>query len=220
LRPNASVLSTLAQVRHPLASRLVSAAAYLYSNIGPVYKIDTNDEMAIPYYQADSALLERLNREISRLDVGIQSVDIAQGPSGLSVQYNHEGLSTPIPSVLESNGTRNFFHVFPIISGALQNGGVAIVDEFDAALHPLLLPEIVRWFYDPERNQLGAQLWVTCHAASLLEELVKEEVFFCEKDLNGRTAVFGLRDVQGVRRVDNYYKKYLGGVYGAVPRIG
>ena len=58
---------------------------------------------------------------------------------------------------------------------------------------------------------------MTCQNASLLEELVKEEVFFCEKDSKGRTTIYGLRDVQAVRRNDNYYRKYLGGLSGAMP---
>jgi hypothetical protein len=48
----------------------------------------------------------------------------------------------------------------------------------------------------------------------------KEEVFFCEKDSQGRTSVYGLQDIQNVRRTDNRYRKYLSGVYGAVPRLG
>jgi predicted ATPase len=97
---------------------------------------------------------------------------------------------------------------------------VAIIDELDNSIHPLLLPEIVRWFYDPQKNPYGAQLWMTCQAASLLEELQKEEVFFCEKNLQGQSQVYALTDVQAVRRSDNLYKKYLGGVYGAVPKVG
>jgi AAA15 family ATPase/GTPase len=107
-----------------------------------------------------------------------------------------------------------------MLNSALMTGGVAVIDELDLSIHPLVLPEIIRWFYDTERNLHNAQLWMTCQNASLLEELVKEEVFFCEKDLKGRTTVYGLQNIQAVRRGDNYYRKYLGGVYGAVPRLG
>ena len=34
------------------------------------------------------------------------------------------------------------------------------------------------------------------------------------------TEIYSLNDVKAVRRDDNYYKKYLGGTFGAVPRIG
>jgi len=45
-------------------------------------------------------------------------------------------------------------------------------------------------------------------------------VYFCEKDAIGGTSVHGLKDIQGVRRIDNFYRKYMGGTYGAVPTIG
>ncbi len=61
---------------------------------------------------------------------------------------------------------------------------------------------------------------MTCHAASLLEDLIKEEVLFCDKDISGQTHVYGLRDIQGIRRTDYFYKKYLGGMFGAVPQFG
>jgi hypothetical protein len=61
---------------------------------------------------------------------------------------------------------------------------------------------------------------MTCHNASLLEELVKEEVLFCTKSTNGRTEVYALQDIQAVRRDENFYRKYLGGSYGALPNIG
>jgi len=107
-----------------------------------------------------------------------------------------------------------------LLNQALETGGIAVVDELDLAIHPLVLPEILRWFHDGERNPHDAQLWMTFNNASLLEDLVKEEILFCEKDDLGRTRVYSLRDVQAVRRSDNYYRKYLSGVYGAVPHLG
>ncbi len=125
-----------------------------------------------------------------------------------------------MPLVYESEGTRHFLKLYPMLLHALETGGMAVIDELDAAIHPLLLPEILRWFYDRDRNPHDAQLWMSCHNASLLEELIKEEVFFCAKDSGGRTEIYGLKDIQAVRRTDNYYRKYLGGMFGAVPQIG
>ncbi len=125
-----------------------------------------------------------------------------------------------MPWFLESQGTRSFIRIFPLVLLALQQGGVAIIDELDQSIHPLILPEIIRWFYDPERNPHNAQLWMSCHSASLLDDLTKEEVVFCDKDNFGRTSVYSLMDVGAVRRTDNLYKKYLGGAYGAVPQVG
>jgi predicted ATPase len=106
-----------------------------------------------------------------------------------------------MPLILESHGTREFMKFYPLIYHVLRTSGIAVLDELDAAIHPVLLPEILRWFYDPDRNPHGAQLWMNCHIASLLEDLTKEKVLFCEKDDLGRTSVYSLRDVQAVRRL-------------------
>ena len=125
-----------------------------------------------------------------------------------------------MPFFMESHGTQQFLKLFPLISDSLATGSIAIIDELDAAIHPMILPEIIEWYYDPDRNPQNAQLWMSCHNVSLLEELSKDEIVFCEKDRQGMTEVYCLNDVKTVRRDDNYYKKYLGGTYGAVPRIG
>jgi predicted ATPase len=219
LRPNASVVSTLTQLKHPLATFLWQTAGLIQSNI-LIEKQEVNDDAIARYYAANPEQLELLNKDIQRIDLGVRSIRVEPGTNGPLAWFEHQGLATALPVHLESHGTRQFIRIFPLLNLALQTGGVAVVDELDLAIHPLVLPEILRWFHDSERNPHDAQLWMTCNNASLLEDLAKEEVLFCEKDDLGRTSVYGLRDVQAVRRGDNYYRKYLGGVYGAVPHLG
>lgn len=219
LRPNASVISTLAQLKHPFATSIWQAASLVISNI-LIEKQDGLEDQMVRHYASNPALVDALNREIERIDLGIKAMRLESGPNGPIALFTHEGHDGPMPLVLESHGTRMFLRIYPIILQALETGGLAVIDELDTAIHPLVLPEILRWFHDPERNPHDAQLWMTCHNASLLEELIKEEVLFCTKDRRGRTEVYTLRDVQSVRRDDNYYRKYLSGTYGAVPQIG
>jgi hypothetical protein len=219
LRPDASVVSTLAQLEHPFAKFLWKAAALVSSNI-LVQRDSAPDDVTVRHYASNPKLLEVFNRELERIDLGIQSMQIQPGPQGPTASFTHAGLAGPMPLHYESEGTRHFLKLYPMLLHALETGGIAVIDELDAAIHPLLLPEILRWFYDRERNPHNAQLWMSCHNASLLEELIKEEVFFCAKDRAGRTEVYGLKDIQAVRRTDNYYRKYLGGMFGAVPQIG
>ncbi len=219
LRPNASVVSTLTQLQHPFATLLWNVAALVVSNI-LIEKQEVNDDTIARHYAANPKLLERLNQDIERIGLGVRAMQLQQGVNGPIAWFEHEGLAGPLPAQLESHGTRLFVRVFPLIVQALETGGVAVIDELDLAIHPLVLPEIVRWFHDQDRNPHDAQLWMTCQNASLLEDLIKEEVLFCEKDSRGRTIVYSLRDVQAVRRGDNYYRKYLGGIYGAVPHLG
>jgi hypothetical protein len=219
LRPNASVISTLAQFQHPFATLLSQAAGLIGTNI-LVEKADATDDSIARYYNAYPKLLELLNRDIERLGLGVRAMHLESSAEGPVARFEHEGLTGFLPTRVESHGTREFVKIFPLIAQALENGGVAVVDELDLAIHPMILPEIIRWFHDPVRNPLDAQLWMTCQNASLLEDLTKEEVLFCQKDNAGRTTVYSLRDVQAVRRGDNYYRKYLSGAYGAVPHLG
>jgi hypothetical protein len=219
VRDNASLISTLAQFDHKPSLKLREGASTVVSNI-LLDRVDVPDAEAVRHYAGNGGLVEALNRDIQRIDLGIRRMHIDQSPTGPIALFEHEGLQQLMPWALESHGTRNFIKYFPLLSYALATGGMAVVDEIDISIHPLVLPEIVRWFHDPGRNPNKAQLWMSCHAASLLEELQKEEIFFCEKDRHGRTSVYGLQDIQNVRRTDNRYRKYLSGVYGAVPRLG
>ena len=219
LRPNASVISTLTQLNHPIASIIAASARSVLSNIY-VEKIELADDVVLREYVSRPQMVDEFNREISRVDVGVRALEVAPSSDGPQVQFRHEGLALPMPTVLESHGTRQFLKLYPLISDSLAMGGIVIIDELDAAIHSMILPEIIGWFHDPERNPRNAQLWMSCHNTSVLEELSKDEIVFCEKDWRGRTATYSLNDVKAVRRDDNFYKKYLGGVYGAVPRIG
>ena len=219
LRPNASVISTLAQLKHPFATSLWEAAQTVSSNI-LIERSEAIEEQVIRVYASNPQLVEALNHEIERIDLGIRAMRVEQGVNGPVALFTHEGHDGPMPLVLESQGTRMFLRLYPVLLRALETGGIAVMDELDTAIHPLILPEILRWFHDPKRNPHHAQLWMTCHNASLLEELVKEEVIFTEKGPDGRSEIFALGDIQAVRRDDNYYRKYLSGSYGAVPKIG
>lgn len=219
VRPNASVISTLAQIKHEISTHLWTAALHVYSNI-LIEKAEIDETMMAKMYLREPEMLNALNMHIERIDLGISAVDIATGPNGPYFSISHTGLDQPLSMLFESHGTRQFIKIFPMLFATLASGGIALIDELDHAVHPLVMPEILRWFRDPTMNSRSAQLWLTSQNASLLEELIKEEIFFCEKDDSGCTSVFGLRDVMSVRRNDNFYRKYLSGAYGAIPRLG
>ena len=220
LPPETSVIATLAEFQHAPSSALVTASRKVFTNVRMNPGID--QDAALVNYLADTpTLVSRLNGDLGRIDLGLDQMRIEQTPKGPMPMFRHDGHTQELPWPAESQGTRAFIRIFPFIERALDQGGVAIIDEIDGMMHPLLLPEIVGWFYDSrERNADDAQLWLSCHSASLLDDLSKEEVVICEKDNQGRTEMFSLMDVGSVRRDDNLYKKYLSGVYGGVPHIG
>lgn len=222
VREDASVVSTLALFEHRPSKSISGFASAVFRNI-LFDRIEFGDQDVVRHLSLFPDVVEALNRELQRIDLGIEEMQILQSASGPIAMFRHTGLQLPMPWSFESHGTRSFIRIFPLIFLALRIGGIAIVDEFDHSIHPLILPEIVRWFHDPARNPFDAQLWMTSHSASLLDVLTKEEIVLCEKDGGGRTRVYSLMDVGGERRArrdDNLYKKYLGGIYGAVPQVG
>jgi hypothetical protein len=221
LRPSVSVASAIAQLAdtrpHPAAG-LLAWAKGLNSNILGWSTI-LDERIATKYYAENKENLGTLISVIQQLDTGIMGMTLDDTQNGPQPKFIHQGLGRSLALDSQSEGTRQYYRIHPIIWETLAHGGIAVVDEMDSTIHPMVLPAILRWFYGSVNLKQG-QLWMSGHSASLLEELKKEEVYFTEKDWQGRTRIYGLKDIEGVRRVDNFYQKYLGGVYGAVPRIG
>ena len=219
LANNHTVLSSFAKFQHPTAHIFVEAARKAIFSVEPVAHSHV-DKQVIDYLKTQPNLVQRLNSELNRIDVGVEGVRWQDGVDGPVLMFKHSGLQVEMPWLLESHGTRAFIKTFPFLAMVLDRGGLVVIDEMDAAIHPLVLPDLLRWFYDKRtRNKLNAQLWLSCQSASLLDELQKEEIVICEKDRKGRTRFFSLMDVK-VRRDENHYRKYLGGAYGGVPLLG
>lgn len=220
IRENASVISALAKFNHPIARSFSASIGAFATNVVPFSTFSPSERAITEHYAGNRVGFDRFIQNVRRLDLGIQSASLTSQPEGFEVAFQHRGLGQTLPLELESQGTRNFFRLFPYLDFVLTTGGAAVVDEFDADIHPLVLPEIVRLFQDPETNPDDAQLIFSCHNASLLDALVKEEVVLTEKGSEGASRIYRLADVQGVRRDSNYYAKYMMGVYGAIPQVG
>ncbi|MGM4910384.1 AAA family ATPase [Rhizobium sp. 768_B6_N1_8] len=218
LAGNHTVLSSFAKFQHPTAQVLVDTARKAVFQIEPVHSFADRD--VIDYLKNQPDVVSRLRDELSRIDVGVEGMRFQNTDNGPLLLFKHAGLEVEMPWLMESHGTRAFIKMFPFIVSALDTGGIAVIDEMDAAIHPNMLPELVRWFYAASgRNKFEAQLWLSCHSASLLDDLNKEEIVICEKDRQGRSHLYSLMDVK-VRRDENHYRKYLSGAYGGVPHLG
>jgi hypothetical protein len=216
LDPAGSLIANFAQFQHPGAMFLksIADAAMLFLD----YQPSSSDDALIRFLGGRPDLLSSLNLDLGRVDLGIEEMRVDATPGGWLAKFRHSALDVDMPWGLESHGTRAFIRIYPLLAEVLAKGGTAIVDELDLAIHPLVLPEIVRWFHDPGRNPHEAQLWFTGQSVSLLDDLAPEEVLFAEKDRGGRTSLYVASDI--ARRDDNLRRKYLSGVYGAVPQIG
>lgn len=130
-----------------------------------------------------------------------------------------------MPLEEESKGTLTLFNLAPAVLSVLWTGGILVVDELEASLHPLLGLHIVRQFNDPARNPRNAQLLFTTHDTNLLgttlgePALRRDQIWLTEKDKEGASRIYPLTDYKP-RKEENLERGYLQGRYGAIPFLG
>jgi len=70
----------------------------------------------------------------------------------------------------------------------------------------------------PEFNRYNAQLICNSHNVLLLEEEIRrDQICFVDKNIYDESELYSLTDFRNVRKNDSTLKKYLLGVYGAIP---
>jgi uncharacterized protein len=125
----------------------------------------------------------------------------------------------------ESSGTNKIIDLSGPIFDTLTHGGVLVIDELDAKLHPLLTLSIVRLFQNQDINREGAQLIFATHDTNILSicNLRRDQIHFVEKDEFGATELYSLVDYNiggKVRKDRSFEKDYVNGRYGAIPYFG
>ena len=119
---------------------------------------------------------------------------------------------------LESSGTIRYFSFIQYILNMMDKGGVFIIDEISARLHPVLTKFIVD-LYQSEQNT-KAQLIFTTHDISLMnrKQFRRDEIAFVDKNKRGESSIYTLADIKA-RSDASFSKDYLYGKYGAIPVI-
>ena len=118
----------------------------------------------------------------------------------------------------ESSGTIRYMAFIRSFLDSINNGGVFIVDELTARLHPVLAKFIVDLYQNEYNNK--AQLIFTTHDVSLLnrDQFRRDEIAFVDKTVQGESTIYTMADLK-VRSDASFLKDYLSGKYGAVPII-
>ena len=121
----------------------------------------------------------------------------------------------------ESHGTQKLVALAGPVFDALTNGGILIIDELDARLHPLMTCFLIRQFNSRETNPKNAQLIFATHNTNVLRNDIfrRDQIWFTEKDRYGATALYSLAEYK-VRNDASYVKDYIAGKYGAIPYLG
>lgn len=126
--------------------------------------------------------------------------------------------------LIESLGTLRLIYFMPVVISALQRGGVLIVDELDASLHPMIVMNLISIFHNDEVNVNGAQIIFNTHNPIYLNRrlLRRDEIKFVERDPDSKSselyslADFATNGESSVRNTTDYMKNYFINRYGAI----
>ena len=171
----------------------------------------------------------KILHEMLVADLGIVDIRISDSSDIPQITMVHQLQTTegdvkqyPLLLSQESQGTQRFFSRIGSWIQALEMGGVLIVDEIEASLHPLLTRHLIETIQDKSVNRNQAQLIFTTHDVGLLDQnlLRRDQIWFAQKDeKTAETEIYALTDFSP-RKSENISKGYLQGRYGAIPFIG
>jgi hypothetical protein len=232
VRQNASLISTAAQYGVPLAVEVAARSTCSNVSFSGRRSLDRGAILkAMDVFKDAKPLRRRMAELLKDWDIGLADVVFRKTTTMDSTSGVEEKVDLPfavhrrgeqrVEQLLmqESSGTQGAFVLLSRILPILTSGGVAVIDELEANLHPHMLHPILGLFLDPETNPHNAQIIFTCHAPEVLNLLTKAQVMLVEKDTEGFSHAWRLDSVRGVRADDNLYAKYMAGAYGAVPGV-
>ncbi len=182
-------------------------------------------ERASKVILSNQRINEFISKFLRKIDIGYNQIfeDTPKDLNGekiYGIEHIYRNKKFRLDTKLESTGTNRILFILTIAAEILtaEQGGVVVIDEADAFLHPDIYEKFVELFMSPETNRNNTQLILSSHNYTTLNFLDKQQIFLTERDEDGQTDVWRLDEVQGVRADDNFYAKYMSGTYGAVPR--
>lgn len=240
MRKNASVFSIALQHNHEDSKKIIEAWSHLNTNVleqGREGRMVADEIMinlleSAVYFHGHPEYRKQAQVLLKRFDLGLTDIEIEEREVGVDKEGKPEKIILPfgihvgkdesvhkLPFFYESNGTQNLFILLKKILPVLEEGGIAVLDEFEVDLHPHMIRPLVDLFLSRKTNPLNAQLLFSCHSTDIMKHLDKYQILLVEKDEYGYSKVIRLDEIKGVRSDDNLYAKYDAGAYGAVPNL-
>jgi hypothetical protein len=119
-----------------------------------------------------------------------------------------------------SDGTKRMYELSEAFSKAIKESAVIVIDEMDLHLHPALVRHLIAIINSIADNPHNAQLICATHDVLLLDEDIRrDQIWFVDKDEHSVSNLYSLSDFRDVRKNSDILKRYLLGVYGAIPNL-
>lgn len=135
---------------------------------------------------------EELEQFVKRADFGPQTIfwkldasdDESKRVAKLFSAYQFDDAEVLLPAeLMESRGTLKLIDFIVPFLSLFVSGGVLVLDEFDATIHPEIIKGIIALFNNSQINKAGAQLIFTTHNPIYLSNRMfrRDQIRFVEK---------------------------------------
>ena len=224
-------------IRYELSKKLLGIEKIsnsFVSNMAPLHLIETGKIDKViscsRELQKDTELLNKVKEYVKKISSDIEDLNYdgdmiykldsdSKEERVLNFVHHSQNKKFNLDFLNESEGTCAFIEKLMLFLSILESGGIAVIDEIDNSLHPILLKNLIGLFADKETNKKNAQLIFTTHHPLLMNDRSKNQIYLTEK-INLSTEIYRLDEIPGVRNIENFAKKYLNGEYGGIPEIG
>ncbi|UTC63039.1 ATP-binding protein [Treponema sp. OMZ 787] len=242
-RPNCSVISTGAQIQHPLL-KLFYDSIYLgfRGMVQPSFSENLSDYI-FTKVEKDSGFKNILTNLLSASDIGsINNIQIISRdvPGALMKQFpveiqkeieesnwkikklmlnhNYNNTDYSLPLSLESAGTKKLMELSLPLYHLIVFKSVVLIDELESSLHQELIELFLDLFLEISDH---SQLLFTTHNQDLLDSglLRDDEVWFCYKTPEGNSVYNSITDYKGIRKEASRKKLYNADKFGALPNV-
>lgn len=140
-----------------------------------------------------------------------------------TVHKAEDGRSVEFFMSEESDGTQRFVDLLPAFYdlGNADLPRVFIIDEIDRSLHTTLTRHLIEAYLRGLTPESRSQLIFTAHDVMLIDQEIvrRDELWFAQKDVQGRSKLVPLSQHRGVRADLVLRRRYLEGEFGGLPQI-
>lgn len=187
-------------------------------------------------FATDAVVRQDVARFLGSFDTSIKDFEVEEVPRPegtpvksyrvLAIHEGPDGTRYRIDLKEESGGTVKMFELYQTFSDVFDKGGVMVVDELNAKLHPLIVRAILLSFASPKDNPRGAQLVCSAHDVWQMSNgpLRRDETWIADKALDGTSELYSLAEYEDedggrVRKDRNVMTGYLRGEFGGIPHL-
>ena len=121
----------------------------------------------------------------------------------------------------ESDGTRSFMNLLPVLTKSISQSYVFVIDELDRSLHTKLSRRLIEKHLELVQGGARHQLIFTTHDVMLLDAdlLRKDEIWLVDRYEDGTSEMTAFVEYNEAEAETNIRKSYLQGRIGGVPDI-